>query len=262
MKIGIIGMGVVGKTLHKAFKNLKHFCYGLDKHNKGELKELILCEIIYICLPTNYSNQGLNTNLVELYLKKLNNLKFNGIVAIKSTLNPGDTERFIKKFRFLKNNICFVPEFLRERYSYKDFTKNHDLLLIGSNNRKINKKIIKSHGNYPKEISIVNTKEAELIKIYSNAYNAARIVFANSFFELCDKINVNYSVILKSYLKRKMSTGKYLDCSKDLRGFGGKCLPKDLSALNYLVRQKSKKVHFFKNIIDQNNEFKITIKKK
>ena len=30
MKIGIIGMGVVGKTLYKAFKKLKHNCLGID----------------------------------------------------------------------------------------------------------------------------------------------------------------------------------------------------------------------------------------
>ena len=261
MKIGIIGMGVVGKTLYKAFKSLKHNCYGLDKDNSYQLPKLSSCEIIYICLPTNFSDKGLNVTLIEKYLKKLNNLKFNGIVAIKSTLNPGDTERFIKKFDLLKKRICFVPEFLRERCSYKDFTKNHDLLLIGSDNKKINQIIIKNHGNYPKKISIVTSKEAELIKIYSNAYNANRIVFANSFFELCDKINVDYSIVLKNYLKREMSTGKYLACNKNLRGFGGQCLPKDLSALNYLVKKKTNKIDFFKNIIDQNKKFKKTIKK-
>jgi UDPglucose 6-dehydrogenase len=261
MKIGIIGMGVVGKTLYKAFKNLKHLCYGLDKHNSDTLTKLILCDIIYICLPTNHSIKGLETGVVESYLKKLNNLKFKGIVAIKSTLNPGDTEKFIKRFSFLKKNICFVPEFLRERCSYKDFTKNHDLLLIGSENKNINKKIIRNHGKYPKKISIVSTKEAELIKLYSNAYNAARIVFANSFFEICDKTNVDYSVVLKNYLKREMSTGKYLACNKKLRGFGGKCLPKDLHALNFLVMKKTKNIHFFKDILSQNNKFKITIKK-
>jgi len=261
MKIGIIGMGVVGQTLYKAFKKLKHNCYGLDKANSDELPKLISCEIIYVCLPTNFSNKGLNVTLIEKYLKRLNDLKFTGIIAIKSTLNPGDTQRFIKKFSLLKKKICFVPEFLRERCSYKDFTKNHDLLLIGSDNKKINQKIIKNHGNYPKKISIVNSKEAELIKIYSNAYNANRIVFANSFFELCNKINADYSVVLNNYLKRDMSSGKYLACNKNLRGFGGKCLPKDLAALNYLVKRKTNKVDFFKNIIDQNEKFKVTIKK-
>jgi UDPglucose 6-dehydrogenase len=261
MKIGIIGLGVVGKTIFKAFKKLNHECYGIDKNNTNDLSKITNYDIIYICLPTNYSKKGLNVKLIENYLNKLDKLKFNKIIAIKSTLNPGDTERFIKKYKNLKNRICFVPEFLRERCSYKDFTKNHDLLLIGSENKKINKMIIKNHGIYPRQISIVKSKEAELIKLYSNAYNANRIVFANSFFEFCNKINVDYEIILKNYLKRKMSTGKYLDCSKKLRGFGGKCLPKDLSSLNFFVKQKTNKINFFQNIIDQNKKFKLTVKK-
>lgn len=261
MKIGVIGVGAVGKTILRAFSKLKHDCYGIDKHNINELLKLNNCDIIYICLPTNHTSKGLDINLIKNYLQKLNKFKFKGVVAIKSTLNPGDTFKFIKKFKFLKKRICFVPEFLRERCSYKDFTKNHDLLLIGTEDKKICNKIIKSHGKYPKKISIVNTREAELIKIFSNAYNANRIVFANSFFEVCEKLNINYSNILINYLKRGMSSGKYLECSKELRGFGGKCLPKDLSALNILAKKKAKKVDFFKNIINQNKKFRITIKK-
>lgn len=254
-------MGVVGKTIFKAFSKLNNKCFGIDKHNTSELPELKKCEIIYICLPTNHTSKGLNIKLIDKYLDKLNKMKYNGTIAIKSTLNPGDTEKFIKKYKFLKKKICFVPEFLRERCPYKDFTKNHDLLLIGSENKNINKKIIRNHGKYPKKISIVSTKEAELIKLYSNAYNAARIVFANSFYEICNKINVDYSVVLKNYLKREMSSGKYLVCNKKLRGFGGKCLPKDLHALNFIVMKKTKKIHFFNDILSQNNKFKITIKK-
>ena len=59
---------------------------------------------------------------------------------------------------------------------------------------------------------------------------------------------------------RNTSSGKYLKCNKDLRGFGGKYL-KDLYALDTLAKKKLRKIHFFKNIISQNNKFKITIKK-
>ncbi len=261
MKIGIIGMGVVGKTLYKAFKKLKHNCLGIDLKNKYQILKLIDCEIIYVCLPTNQLKKKLDTGEIEKYLKMFDKVKFKGIIAIKSTLNPGDTEKFSRKYKMLKNNICFVPEFLRERCALKDFTKNHDLLLIGTNKKKNIKKIIKSHGSYPQKISIVKPTEAELIKMFSNAYNATRIVFANSFFEVCKKLKIDYSNILKEYLKRSMSTGKYLECDDNLRGFGGKCLPKDLAALDFVAQKRSSKIKFFKDVIKQNNNFKVTIKK-
>ena len=47
-----------------------------------------------------------------------------------------------------------MPEFLRERSSFKDFTKNHDLLLIGTEDKSNCNKIIKNHGKYPKKFQL------------------------------------------------------------------------------------------------------------
>tara|TARA_B100000965_G_scaffold405891_1_gene441743 strand:+ start:3208 stop:3993 length:786 start_codon:yes stop_codon:yes gene_type:complete len=261
MKIGIIGLGVVGKTILKAFKKLKNNCFGLDVHNLDEFENLLKVEIIYICLPTSHTKKGLNISIIRNYLSKLDQNNYKGTIVIKSTLNPGDISKFEKQFKKLGKRICHVPEFLRERCAYKDFTQNHDLLLIGSRDRMSIKRIIKNHGKFPKKIKIVNPAEAELIKIYSNAYNAARVVFANSFFEICKTLKVNYKNVLEAYLLRDLSTGNYLSCNETLRGFGGKCLPKDLYALDLIAKKKSKKVRFFENILKQNNVFKTTVMK-
>ena len=45
--------------------------------------------------------------------------------------------------------------------------------------------------------------EAELLKLFSNAYNANRIVFANSFYEICRKLGASYDNILENYLHIK-----------------------------------------------------------
>ncbi len=261
MKIGIIGLGVVGKTIFKAFRKLKNKCFGLDVHNLAEFDDLLKVEIIYICLPTKHTKKGLNISIIRNYLSKLNKKNYKGTVVIKSTLNPGDISKFEKQFKKLGKRICHVPEFLRERCAYRDFTQNHDLLLIGSKDRISIKRIIQNHGKFPKKIKVVNPSEAELIKIYSNAYNAARVVFANSFFEICKTLKVNYKNVLEAYLLRGLSTGNYLSCNETLRGFGGKCLPKDLYALDLIAKKKSKKIRFFENILKQNNVFKTTIMK-
>ena len=84
----------------------------------------------------------------------------------------------------------------RERSSFKDFTKNHDLLLIGTEDKSNCNKIIKSWQISEKNFNYQN-EGGRIVKIYSNAYNATRIVFANSFYEICEKLNADYSIILK-----------------------------------------------------------------
>lgn len=101
-------------------------------------------------------------------------------------------------------------------------------------------------------------KEAELLKLFSNSYNANRIVFANAFYEVCKSVGSNYNKILQTYLLRKNSSGNYLNCNEDLRGYGGKCLPKDIASINFTAKIKTN-IKFFKNIIDENKKFKTTI---
>lgn len=261
MNIGIIGMGVVGSVLFKAFKRSKNKCIGIDLKNQNQKLELLKQDIIYICLPTNLKGSKLEIKFIEKYLFFLNQKKYKGTIAIKSTLNPGDTDIFQKKYKFLKRRICFVPEFLRERVAYLDFIKNHDLLLIGSTDKNSIKKIIKNHSKFPKKMRVVKPIEAELIKLFSNSYNAARVVFANSFYDVCKSLRVDYHNILSSYLMMGKSSGNYLKCSTNLRGFGGKCLPKDLATLSHTANKKTKNVKFFNNILKQNNKFKTTIKR-
>ncbi len=258
MKLSIIGLGVVGKACLKGFKKLGHECLGIDLKNIDDIDKILSSEIIYICLPVPFHNKKiLDDKLIEHYLKYLKKNKFKGVIAIKSTIIPGRTKYFRNKFSSLK--ICFVPEFLRERFALADFVNNHELLIVGTTSKNIFHKIKKSHGNYPKKIIMTKDINAELIKIYSNTYNAYRIMFSNIFFELSKKLNFNYSEILDIYLKRKLSKGYYLKCNNNLRGYAGTCLPKDMNALNLILKKNQIKLNTIETIIKDNNKIKKTV---
>ena len=70
MKIGIIGLGVVGGVIYKAFKKLNNNCFGIDINNQHEKKKLLEQDIIYICLPTNFQKKRLNTKHISNYLNE------------------------------------------------------------------------------------------------------------------------------------------------------------------------------------------------
>ena len=124
------------------------------------------------------------------------------------------------------------------------FLKNQDLLVIGSNDSQSIKKIVLNHGYFPKKAVILKPQEAELVKLFSNSYNALRVTLQIHSMNYVST-NSNYQKILNSYLLRGLSSGNYLSCNKNLRGFGGKCLPKDLKCINQFMKSRKKNIHFF-----------------
>ena len=50
MKIAVIGLGVVGGAVFKAFKKLNNNCFGLDISNQHEKQKLLKQDIIYVYL--------------------------------------------------------------------------------------------------------------------------------------------------------------------------------------------------------------------
>jgi len=252
MKIGIIGAGVVGNACKQGFTLLGHKVIVHDIKYKTDIKSLKKTEIIYICVPTHKGNKYTD-KIIKNVLKDLQKISFDGIIAIKSTLVPGTTEKLIKETNL---NICFVPEFLREVHAEKDFIINHNLLAIGCHRKEIFKKIVASHGFLPKNIVSLTPTEAEILKYYSNVYNATKIVFANSMYEICKKLNSNYSKIKDTYILRGTPTSDYLEVNKNLRGYGGTCLPKDVKSFNKLTKQLGLNISLFKAVDKDNKKFK------
>ena len=152
-----------------------------------------------------------------------------------------------------------MPEFLRERCAEIDFVENHDVCIIGTYDDESYNIIKKSHGKFPKKFIKLTPTEAELTKYFNNVYNSTLITFANSFYEICKSLGVEYINVKDAIVNRENISDIYLDCNENLRGFGGMCLPKDTSALAYLARELNLDIDFFDNIIKENTKYKITV---
>ncbi len=255
MKIGVIGIGVLGSAYVKGFTKWGHFVVPYDIKGNFDFKKILKTQICFVCVPSpSMKNGNCDTRIVDSVLRKLNKEKFSGVICIASTVNIGFTSKSISKFKNLK--ICGVPELLKERSSAKDFLKNK-IIVVGTKDKKKFLMVKKCFKN--KTFYMVNPDEAEIFKYFNNCYAALRVVFANIFYEISKKRNCNYKKIKDIYIKTGKAIDMYLDVNKDLRGYAGMCLPKDVRAIKYYLKRKKINFNLINHIDTDNKKLKKTV---
>lgn len=258
MKLGIIGLGAVGSANKDGFEYLGHTVVSHDIKLNTRIQDVLDSEIVFLCVPTPAAESGeCDTSIVETVIGDLNNLSYKGIIAIRSTSVPGFTQSMIDKFKDL--TICFVPEFLRERCAKDDFINNHKLLAIGTHDIWVYRKLVQAHGDLPQHTEHLTPNEAEVLKYFNNVYASLRVTFANVMYEICEKLDCDYTTIKNAYIKTGKATDMYLDVSSGLRGYGGMCLPKDTKALASLIKRLGLDLNLIESIDKDNNKFKTTV---
>ena len=257
MEIGLIGLGVVGKACKAGFEKCGYTVSTHDIALDTSIEDVLHTEIVYVCVPTPSDEQGnCDTSIVKSVIAELRELDYTGVIAIKSTVEPGTTRRLIEQY---DDKIVFVPEFLKERSAEYDFVFDHRLLLVGTENVNHYYLVVRSHGDLPKQTMRVNSTEAELMKYYHNTFNALRIVFANVYFEMCESLDIDYDKIKEAFLKNGNMPDEYLDVKPELRGYAGACLPKDVRAMANFCEKMGLSGNLFDTIDSENNNFKKTV---
>lgn len=255
MKIGIIGIGVVGKAIKEGFEYIGHNVVPYDlKLESTKIEDVLDCEVVYITVSTPIGLNG-ECDLTSVYdvVNKLNDLSFKGLVAIKSTVEPGSTNKLSEQFNKLR--FVFVPEFLKERCAFDDFVFNNNILVVGATNEQDYEIVVRSHGNLPVHKMKMLPIEAELMKYFSNTYKATKITFANSFNKVCQHFGANYGVIKDAFLFHGVGESHYLNVNEQFGGYGGVCLPKDTKAMKSLCKKYNIDVDIFKFIDEENEKF-------
>lgn len=258
MHIGVIGLGVVGDAVKHGLERIGHSVSGFDiKYPETSIENVLPTDVTFLCVPTPTNAQGMcDVSVVEKTVADLHARSYHGLVVIKSTVRPGTTDRLAKTFNL---RLAYCPEFLRERAAYTDFVENHDVCVIGAYDPGHHEMIKTAHGPLPKNVALLTPLEAELAKYFSNVFNALRIVFANSFYEVCVALGADYGRIKQAMVKRATITDAYLDCNEGFRGFGGVCLPKDTQAFATLVDELGLDLQLFKTIVEENKKFRRTV---
>jgi len=234
-RIGFIGLGMVGKAIYDVLSETNETCFFDIKFEDSKIEDILQSDIVFIAVPTIPDiNNKCDLTILNEVIEQLTKLDYKGVICIKSTITPETTNKYIEQYN--NDNICFCPEFLRERCAYEDFKHNNKICIIGTLKESVYELVKDCHKNICTEFRFVHPTEAELTKYFQNVYNTNRILFANAFYEVCQYNNVNYNNIIDNLLVRNEIDEKYMRCSETLRGPSGPCLVKDTLAFNEYVK--------------------------
>jgi UDPglucose 6-dehydrogenase len=240
-KIGIVGYGVIGKTTHQVL--FPHELVNIyDIKLNSNIENLYQCNLVFICIPTDTSEDFIKIkDLISLLLLNNPNIE----IVIRSTVVPGF-------FKNLQKNLTYFPEFLRERSAVEDALSANIMYYATSTESSL----LESYTRFNQKLKRVSFQELEILKLMSNNYRAMKVVFANHFYDLCKRYNADYDLLLESFYNTK-NNQSYMEVNDDLRGYGGKCLPKDL---NFAIDIFSDST-LFKAIKNDNKKWKTTVRK-
>ena len=247
MKIGIVGQGYVGSAVKEVFS--KHYdveTYDLDKDkcSVDYLEDIVeLSNIIFVCVPTPMKKDGsCDTSIVEAVVKDINDMVVSRnvsgrIVAIKSTIPPGTTNRLNKECKNI--SVIFNPEFLTEANFIDDF-KNQNRIIIGGE-RPSTTKLRQVYSLVFPNTPIIKTgsKTAEMVKYFTNTFLATKVSFANEMYQICEGLGIDYDKVVEySTYDERLGKSHWAVPGPDGKlGFGGSCFPKDINALIHLAGQ-------------------------
>lgn len=236
MKIGIIGQGFVGNSIKEGLKNdypdLLTFDIRSELSICSSVEELILnSSFIFVCVPTPMKESGeCYTGIVEDVIKSISEVSKETpqkIVILKTTVPPGTTEEFQKKYTNL--SLVFNPEFLTEANAVEDF-KNQNRIILGGDNSYVLDGVAAIYRKSFPLVPIVHmtSSEAEMVKYVGNTFLATKVIFANEMYKICEGLDLDYEKVVqaaqldtrlgKSHWKVPGTDGDF--------GFGGHCFPK------------------------------------
>ena len=267
---GVVG-GATGKGLQKLGYQVTF--YDIDKSKTFSLKQeghqvassisevLSNSNIIFVCVntPTMNSRSNLyNENtitengsyqdlsqiisvLTEISSSLSTNSRGRQLLVFRSTLLPGTMRNIV--VNYLERNcskslgkdydICYNPEFLRQKSALEDFFEP-GRVVIGEGTKGASLPLVEIFKALTRNIVITGYEEAEMIKFASNGFLALKISYFNEIAMVCKMLGID---------DKTVSKGVALDSRIGTYGviggmpFGGACLPKDTAALTSFLRK-------------------------
>jgi nucleotide sugar dehydrogenase len=254
MRVGIIGLGIIGAAQAEMFAAAGHDLVTYDPAEDDHYPALNLmqCEFALVCVGTPETDDGhADLTFVE---QAASDLPPGLPVALRSTVPPGTTDRL---FEDTDRLYVHAPEFMGENVLHS-WQRPQDVpyMILGGDPRSTVFFRDRFRAVFPYPIHTCAAIESELAKYAANLYWATRVTFVNEFAGICRAFGADYENVRDAWLQDPRMSTPYTQYAGYPPGFDGRCWPKDLAALIAASEQAGYDPMFLRDIEAANEDFR------
>ncbi len=254
MRVGIIGLGIIGSAQADMFAGAGHdlVTYDLAEDDEYPYEALSACDFALICVGTPETADGrADLSYVE---QAAADIPPRVPVALRSTVPPGTTDRL-----FARRSRLYVhaPEFMGENVLHS-WQRPQDVpyMILGGDPRSTVFFRDRFTEVFPGTIHTCSAVESELAKYAANLYWATRVTFVNELAGICRAFGADYENVRAAWLQDPRMSEPYTQYAGYPPGFDGRCWPKDLAALIAAAAHAGYDPRFLRGIRDANEDFR------
>jgi UDPglucose 6-dehydrogenase len=248
--IGIIGAGFVGQAMFKLFGGCPVYDPARGLTDQDAINR---CRFAFVCVPTPTAQDGsCDTSIVEEVIEWCES----EIIVIRSTVAPGTTDRLREK---TGKRIVFQPEYIGETVAHPliDHQAQGFSVLGGPiEDTSPVADLYKGRFHAAHRFHFSSAICAELTKYMENAFYAVKVTFCNEFFDIARSFGVDFNELRETWLADPRISRDHTFVYPDNRGFSGKCLPKDTSAIIAASQERGVMPRLLESVMEINANYR------
>ena len=220
-------------------KLLKKMIYKKKIFATNQLSEVTKSKFIIICIgtPVNNKRDPNLKNFLNFFFSLKKYLQKNHVIIVRSSIYPGTCQKVFDIIKSKCKNLSYCPERIAQGQSLKELP--HISQIVSGTNNKAKLESGKIFKKVCKKIINAEIAEAELIKLFSNAYRYINFSISNQFYMMCQNQGLNFNKV-----RNLMRDNYERNANIPKAGFtAGPCLMKDTMQLSSFYDHSFKLCH-------------------